>query len=199
MQRQIEGARETESQLSEIDEDVVRIMTIHSAKGLEFPVVILAKLSAWEGGARTRTVVDRTRAAIEFEVGSGQQRFRTPGFAAASHRESVYQQAEEARLTYVATTRARDLLVISAYQSNNNPGLFRHLDSVPSWVAAVDRELPQAPGEARIMLDGELPAARARPPRGRSFPPIWWNSGSTGCSSAGSRCAPVHATSRRRG
>ena len=177
VRRQIEGARETESQLSEIDEDVVRIMTIHSAKGLEFPVVILAKLSAWEGGARTRTVVDRTRAAIEFEVGSGQQRFRTPGFAAASHRESVYQQAEEARLTYVATTRARDLLVISAYQSNNNPGLFRHLDSVPSWVAAVDRELPQAPGEARIMLDGELAgrprAAAARPQFPADLVELW--------------------------
>ena len=34
----------TESILTDLDEDVVRIMTVHGAKGLEFPVVILAGL-----------------------------------------------------------------------------------------------------------------------------------------------------------
>ena len=163
VQRQTEGVRETESQVLEIDDDVVRVMTIHSAKGLEFPVVILAKLSAWDGGPRTATVVDRSRAAIEFEVGSATERFRTPGFDAAARRERTYHEAEQARLMYVATTRARDLLVVSAYRSERNPGMFRYLRSVPSWVAAVDGELHQAPGGARVMLDDELPPGRALP------------------------------------
>ena len=40
-----EGARVSESILPETDDDAVRIMTIHAAKGLEFPVTIVSGMS----------------------------------------------------------------------------------------------------------------------------------------------------------
>jgi ATP-dependent exoDNAse (exonuclease V) beta subunit len=88
--------------------DGVRIMTVHKAKGLEFPVVIL---------------VDPTCASVQREpsryVDGRRKLWVTPiaGCAPAElveNREEVLRHdAEEAvRLTYVAATRARDLLVV---------------------------------------------------------------------------------------
>ena len=156
-ERQLEGARETESQVAETDDDVVRIMTIHGAKGLEFPVVILAKLSSGEWGGREKRVVDRQRGLIEFEVGHEENRFRTPGFQAASAREQAYEEAQDARLMYVATTRARDLLVIPVYQSQERPGMYRYLPGLPSWASVAQPGYAAEPGGVRVMLDSAVP------------------------------------------
>ena len=152
-----EGRHEPELHLAETADEVVRIMTVHSAKGLEFPVVILAKLSGGESGSRAQTVVDRSRGVLEFEVGSRDNRFRTPGFAAAATREDTYYKAEKARLMYVAATRAQDLLVVPVYQSDQSPGMFQHLPQLPSWGQVVDEGLRTAAGGARITLADHFP------------------------------------------
>ena len=150
-ERQMEGARETESQVAETDDNVVRIMTVHGAKGLEFPVVILAKLSSGEWGDREKRVVDRELGLVEFEVGKEDNRFRTPGFAAASAREQAYERAQDARLMYVATTRARDLLVIPVYKSEALPGKFAFLPGLPSWTKVIQPSYKDEDG-ARVLL-----------------------------------------------
>ena len=161
--RQGESGGERDLHLAETDDDVVRVMTVHGAKGLEFPVVILAKLSSGANQNAARSVVDRERGVIEFAVGRRDNRFRTPGFADAAAREAAYGRAEQARLLYVAATRARDLLVVSAFRSEERPGMFVHLPALPSWVAVFDGGLREAPGGAQVMLDQELPEPRPLP------------------------------------
>src|SRR3546814_16370306 len=53
----LEGARVAESVLPETDDDAVRIMTIHAAKGLEFPITIVSGMSARPGGRRSAVEV----------------------------------------------------------------------------------------------------------------------------------------------
>ncbi|MDE0448450.1 MAG: UvrD-helicase domain-containing protein [Spirochaetaceae bacterium] len=158
--RQGDPGGERDLHLAETDDDVVRVMTVHGAKGLEFPVVILAKLSAGINHGAARSVVDRDRGMLEFAVGNRDNRFSTPGFAAAAAREQAYGHAEQARLLYVAATRARDLLVVSAFRSEEHPGMFVHLPDLPSWVSVFDGGLRNAPAGARAILDTDLPEAR---------------------------------------
>ena len=158
--RQGDAGGERDLHLAETDDDVVRVMTVHGAKGLEFPVVILAKLSAGINHGAARSVVDRDRGMLEFAVGKRDNRFSTPGFAAAAAREQAYAHAEQARLLYVAATRARDLLVVSAFRSEDNPGMFVHLPDLPSWVSVFDAGLRNTPAGARAILDTDLPEPR---------------------------------------
>ena len=77
--RQGDAGGERDLHLAETDDDVVRVMTVHGAKGLEFPVVILAKLSAGINQGAARSVVDRDRGMLEFSVGERDNRFRHAG------------------------------------------------------------------------------------------------------------------------
>ena len=94
--------------------DVVRIMTIHAAKGLEFPVVFVSALH--RGPDRRKPVI-----AVSRETGLG-VKWRHPvtgkGCSDSAH-DALLQQinskeaAEENRLLYVAMTRAEDRLILS--------------------------------------------------------------------------------------
>jgi ATP-dependent helicase/nuclease subunit A len=156
-ERQQEGAQEMESQVSESDDDVVRISTIHGAKGLEFPVVILAKLAGGDAPDRDRTVVDREANRLEFQVGSKDAQFASPGFPDAWKKEAVYAEAETRRLLYVAATRAKDFLVLPLYRSDSYPGRHEYLRSVPARAAVVtEGDRPTFAG-ARVLIDDEIP------------------------------------------
>ena len=111
-----EGARVTETPVPEGDEEAVRIMTVHAAKGLEFPVVVLTALNT-QNSSRTKPVLfDRDARAVEVSVGSGDRKFETPGYEATAAREKEFDDDERVRLLYVAATRARDHLVLSLYR-----------------------------------------------------------------------------------
>ncbi len=88
--------------------DVVRLMTIHQSKGLEFPVVVVPDL-----GRRTRG----SSGSVAFTPSLGPV-VKTPeavgGFELHALAENQQQQAEMVRLLYVATTRAADYLILSA-------------------------------------------------------------------------------------
>lgn len=96
-------------------EDRIRILTIHQAKGLEFPVVVLADI-----GGGTRTGLGGV--AFDPDLGVVAKRWADPAadplptrsYALASRADAEREAAEEARLLYVAATRARDRLIFSA-------------------------------------------------------------------------------------
>ena len=123
VQRQAdEGARVTETPVPESDEDAVRIMTVHASKGLEFPVVILTGLNTGRNARVDRVIFDDGN--VEVGVGSGNSIFQTAGYEEKVEQEKVLDDHEHVRLLYVATTRARDHLVLSMHRPDKrNAGL----------------------------------------------------------------------------
>lgn len=122
MERQAEeGFRTIETPAPETDEDCVRIMTVHAAKGLEFPIVILAGLGSAPRYRANPALFDRGGGPMQVRIGSdgagGGGRFETPRYAEAAEREQQAEDAERVRLAYVAATRARDHLVVSLFRA----------------------------------------------------------------------------------
>ena len=103
--------RAVEVVLPESDDDAVRVMTIHGAKGLEFPIVFLTGLSS---GASSHNGVkmlwgDR---GPELKIKGG---MATDGYDDLEVNEKVMETAEGLRLLYVGATRARDYLIVTLH------------------------------------------------------------------------------------
>ena len=99
-----------EAPVLEEGSDGVRIMTVHGAKGLEFPVVVLGDPTAR---------LCRQAAGRFVDAASGLSALRLAGWSPLDlldhQQEEVERDREEGvRLAYVAATRARDLLVVPA-------------------------------------------------------------------------------------
>ncbi len=97
--------------------DGVRIMTVHRAKGLEFPVVIFVDPTLSQPSEPARYVDTAARLFVTRLAGC------TP-LELAEHRDEMlaHDLAESVRLTYVAATRARDLLVVPVVADERWPG-----------------------------------------------------------------------------
>ncbi len=139
--------------------NVVRVMNVHKAKGLEAPVVLLADPL---GGVAPTVDVRITRTDLE-ATGSvkltrpkgdwGRELIGHPaGWDTHEQAELAYVTAEEDRLLYVACTRARELLVVSRWKKDGGRG-------TRPW-AKLDSFLADAPGLSVVMS----PSATDRPP-----------------------------------
>ena len=100
---------------TQLTADAVEIMTIHAAKGLEFPVVILPHLDRRATRYDQEPFIDDLLG-IGFSPANPEKNYQQsdPG-ATQLMKERVNNKrvAEEQRLFYVATTRARDRLILS--------------------------------------------------------------------------------------
>jgi ATP-dependent helicase/nuclease subunit A len=112
---QIEVKREAED-AARAGEGEVRVMTVHGAKGLEAPIVILPDTSA--------RAMDRGSPLMETDDGAFLWAPRTaedcPATAAARQRRSLAAERESSRLLYVALTRARDRLILCGVESQKH-------------------------------------------------------------------------------
>ena len=158
-------AVEVDAGIAEETDDVVRLLTIHGAKGLEFPIVVLANLGSGVQTSR-EPVPDEAERQLHFRVGSGGRgrsgHYSTPGFDARWEAESAALDAERIRLLYVAATRARDHLVVPFIRGKRKPGPFLtalegHLPDVDgheievdgAWLLDAD-QLPEPPVDERV-------------------------------------------------
>jgi ATP-dependent helicase/nuclease subunit A len=90
----------------------VRVMTIHGAKGLEAPVVILPDTTSPRTKKRTHVYRDETSGAW---IWSPLPTEDTPYFSRRREETTQAERREDARLLYVAMTRARDLLILCGF------------------------------------------------------------------------------------
>ncbi len=115
-----EGARVVETVLPETDDDAVRILTIHGAKGLEFPITIVSGMTTKAlrrtAGVQLRFPHDSDTYALRVSA-----RVTTEEFERYQPIDEQMDFHEKLRLLYVAMTRARDHLVVSVHRPAKPP------------------------------------------------------------------------------
>jgi ATP-dependent helicase/nuclease subunit A len=145
--------REEQAATQPENADVVRLMTIHQAKGLEFPVVFVPDVDSsgrdphqpvahWDArlGCVSRPPADEEE----------EPPFPKFGWRLYEAAETVEQWHEELRALYVACTRAQDYLVLSA-------ALVKPFRPTSSWMSVVAERFDLATGAC---LAPDVPAER---------------------------------------
>jgi ATP-dependent helicase/nuclease subunit A len=169
LQEMSTAGEEEESALADEGGNFVKLLTIHKAKGLEFPVVVLGDIAGGRAHA-VKSVVDRRDDTFGIELGSKDGGIRTLDFEDAAELEARRSEAESRRLFYVAATRARDRLLLPRFPKKGKPGGYlKYLEDLADDVAADKTETvtagpaePVTRGQAfRVDLSGEPPAACA--------------------------------------
>jgi ATP-dependent helicase/nuclease subunit A len=120
----------------------VRMMTVHGAKGLEFPVVVLADLTRKETPGEPQRWVDPDRELCVVRLAGC-----APPELDEHAAEEMAREADEAtRVLYVAATRARDLLVVPVLGDGRYEGWLQALTPVVYPARGAAPEPGRAPG-----------------------------------------------------
>ncbi len=137
-----EGIAEGESRIMEEHSDAVRILSIHRAKGLDFPIVIAAGLGLQRRSRQTDFLADpHINKTFALRLGSKHSGLQTPGWERLAEAEKEKEEAELIRLLYVAMTRARDHLVVSTHARG------RRIRGTDEWAAAFESTRLKSIGE----------------------------------------------------
>ena len=138
-----ERSRVRDAAVPEVDDDAVVVHTVHGAKGLEFPAVVLTGLNRAPAPVTSLATVHWGQRRPEVRL---THRYRTAGFEELEAVERRFDQHERVRLLYVAATRAEDHLVVSLHRKHGDaashaaeldklceerPELWRRLDPAP--------------------------------------------------------------------
>jgi ATP-dependent exoDNAse (exonuclease V) beta subunit len=181
-----DATERTEQPMIEDGVEGVRLMTVHKAKGLEFPVVILCDITATLSRTASRHI-DTERKIFAMSVAGGAP------WEVLDHEETEAERdlAESLRLLYVASTRARDILVVPvvADESQDRGWVGPLLRAIyPPWKAyrfpMVAPGCPRFPGDECIVGDRPAKAPTLpgtgikpglhKPERGRHLV-VWWD------------------------
>ncbi|HEU0033844.1 MAG TPA: UvrD-helicase domain-containing protein [Kofleriaceae bacterium] len=180
----VERRRQPDALVVEEGTEGVRIMTVHAAKGLEFPVVILCDPTGTLAQERPSRHIDVARRVwLEPLAGCVPIELR-------EHADEVLRRDREEgqRLAYVATTRARDLLVVpvvgdeerdtwlSALVPATHPEPARKRDHVAAPACPAfgeDSVLSRGPDVERTAADAVCPGLHV--PRAGSHRVVWWD------------------------
>ncbi len=137
-----ETARVAEAVLPETDVDAVRVMTVHAAKGLEFPMVVLSGMSSAPRSPRgVRLLWSDSGYAVKLSSS-----LQTNDFEHLAPVDEQMDAYERRRLLYVATTRARDHLVVSLHRkagTSTNAGLLAEAGAASGAITFARRVLAE--------------------------------------------------------
>jgi ATP-dependent helicase/nuclease subunit A len=161
------ASAESESPVVEEEGNAVRLLTVHKAKGLQFPVVILANLI--QGKRHPSRILVEGGRRLAFRIGL----LETGDFAELLETEKLRELAETVRLLYVAATRAGDLLVIPRMPKRGGyfdliEGHLEEENVAPLRLSA----LPSLRGKPRAFLRLEEPS-RAEQDRSTRERAVW--------------------------
>src|SRR5262245_2669039 len=171
------GGREGEGQMDETA-NVVRLMTIHQAKGLEFPVVIIPDLHREPKRGEAAFILDRHKG-MTVRVPDGRGRsVRGALFNELGQRNRWREEFESMRLLYVAATRAEDRLILSGAIDRKSLENLMTTDR-EQWLAWIWRALDLEPhsqssviniagnAQIQITIDRELQSQTLVRPKSR--------------------------------
>jgi ATP-dependent helicase/nuclease subunit A len=148
------GSRESEGQIDEAT-NAVKLMTIHQAKGLQFPVVIIPDLQRWSKPMDNWVLLDR-QGGLTLKVPDGRGRLVAGlTFSRFEQRHAWREQFESMRLLYVAATRAEDRLILSGTTKDIDK-LGAKSDTWLNWIWQ-SLELPPQPRTGIVELTPDLP------------------------------------------
>ncbi len=114
------GLREEEAEQETEEENKVKFITVHGAKGLEFPVVIIADLARQYRSDKKKIMVSRDlEAGFPDARGKNTDTIRKQLIIACEKGRAI---EEKERLLYVAMTRARDYLILAGSSKESSRG-----------------------------------------------------------------------------
>ncbi len=184
LESDVDRGKQPDAMVVEEGTDGVRIMTVHAAKGLEFPVVILCDPTAPLAQERPSRFVDTARRVwLEPLAGCVPVELR-------EHAEEVSRRDREegTRLAYVAVTRARDLLVVPVVGDEEraswlealapvvHPHPARKRDSNPGVGCPPfgdDSVVSRGPNTEQMPQDSVAPGTHV--PRTGTHRVVWWD------------------------
>ena len=143
------------------NEDVVRIMSVHKSKGLEFPIVIVSGMGKNFNKQDTRSkMVLHPELGIGLDYMDGKKRIKSPTIAkkAIAKQIDLENLGEELRVLYVALTRAKEKLILTG-TLKDAPEKLEFFRQQANLSKAADRPLSYLTREgASGYLDWILPA-----------------------------------------
>ncbi len=181
---QAETGEASDAPIIEEGLDGVRIMTVHKAKGLEFPVVILADMTANAARDASRWTDPEHGLCVMTLAGCS-----PPELLEHAEEEKQRDIEEAERVLYVAATRARDLLVVSAvgdksyddrWLSALNPAIYPAADRSFTPVTNHPAGCPEFGPDNCIRPNGVLrPKGSVTPgehqPEAGEHRTVWWD------------------------
>ncbi|MEX2306351.1 MAG: UvrD-helicase domain-containing protein [Pirellulales bacterium] len=147
--------------------DVIRLMTIHHAKGLEFPLVVVPDLDRGPRFGTPPAALDRELGPLVPAPADDEQTNFTTGMTLFAAAERAADLEERQRMLYVACTRAADYLILSS-------SLEDFVKPKSDWMKLVAERFDLADGQliARLPPDNETPQVRVTTDPATEYKPV---------------------------